>query len=289
MMRDKPSVDVSSKDKIKVLDAAGAPAAATTPATPAPAAEKKTPTPAAPAPAADAPAAQAASGSFSSAVAGTPLTVTVPVPAEFQAAAGGATAMATILLPEGFDPAKPNFVFVVPSGNDGAPRITGFDPVAKKGWIVLSGGTPAKPTAFTAAWNQAVASAALGAVKSAWPAAESWPVAVGGQSGGAKGACQLAVALAKAGRPVKGLFLSGLSDDVLTKAYRDQKPDAAFLAVPIFLSAASGDHVATPALVEKAAESMKAGGFTGVQVLTREGKFGVDAGHVALALEAFAK
>jgi pimeloyl-ACP methyl ester carboxylesterase len=204
--------------------------------------------------------------------------VRFPVDKYFQdyAAVGGnprpTTGRALLFFPKDFDPARAWPILIVTSTTDygrTSPHDAPWyqDPAMVEGWVVLATDATIKPKQDSTFWRLGLLAAALEAIRKEWPQSAQWPVAFAGISGGAKRSCVLSAMLAKSGT-VKtcGIFLAGINDDRLSKAYQEYHPPPDFLDVPIWLSSGLDDPIAPPRLHEKVYASIKRTGFRHVRL-----------------------
>jgi pimeloyl-ACP methyl ester carboxylesterase len=209
---------------------------------------------------------------------GATLDIQFPIPSDLQALAsqGGnprpTTGRASVMFPNGFDPAKTWPILVITSTTDvGRTNILDApayrDTATKEGWIVFATDATIQPSADSLAWRVAPLTAGLQFLRSNWPQSARWPVGFAGFSGGAKRAGIVAAMLAEnRGLRICGLFLAGINSDRVTAAYKDYHPPADFLNVPIWISSGMSDPIATPGLSEGVYFSLKRTGFKNVRL-----------------------
>jgi len=199
-------------------------------------------------------------------------------------------AKCAIIVPAGFDPAKPWPIFVenAPQGFsavDGAPVFG--KPAAAAGWITLAADGPVPAKLETIQWCVAMIAAAFDHVEKSWPGARRWPVACGGFSGGAKRSAYVGAMLMENGHRLTGLWMGGCNEDRATDALQWHKPGPAFFAVPIYLSSGLADPMATPAQHGAVRDSMRATGFKNVRLETYAGTHWMDPAQLAAGLQWF--
>ncbi|HEY2800212.1 MAG TPA: hypothetical protein VGI85_06435 [Chthoniobacterales bacterium] len=162
-----------------------------------------------------------------------------------------AYALATLAVPENFDPNKTWPILIVLSTSDARTQnredvaIIYASPALAEGWIVISGDGPAYPHNDSAAWRGAMTLAAVDALSHSFPGSNRWPVACPGYSGGSKRTGFLAPLFSIAGCPIIGIDLTSINVDTLSDGYRQYRPGSAFLHTPIFVSTGEKDKVAT--------------------------------------------
>ncbi len=206
---------------------------------------------------------------------------------------GAEKARVGIGVPAGFDLSRPWPILVVFTTSDGdfshVNRLNAFVRTANtRGWVVLAADGPAKPPRITTEWCWAMLSTGLDVLEKEWPGVKQWPMACGGNSGGAKMSALMAGLMASEGLPVVGVFLGGCNEDLLSVGMKEFRPPAAFKKSAIFLSSGAEDRTATPASVARVAASMKASGFRNVRLETFAGGHLMNDDHVAQALDWFA-
>jgi hypothetical protein len=227
--------------------------------------------------------------------------------------------VATLAVPQGFDPKKTWPVLVVFSSSthqyqnrDDLRRLYRHTALAE-GWVLLAGDGPAPPPRDSSGWRAGHTLAALDALHRSFPGSTQWPVACAGQSGGSKRASYLAPLLALAGNRIVGVFIEGITQEALpapsepaassdwvvghpsvccegiTDGYRRFHPGSSFLHTPIFLSTGLFDKIATPEQQTTVAESMRRAGFTNIRHVTFPGGHVVMHSHIQEALLWFRK
>jgi hypothetical protein len=227
--------------------------------------------------------------------------------------------VATLAVPQGFDPKKTWPVLVVFSSSthqyqnrDDLRWLYRYTALAE-GWVLLAGDGPAPPPHDSSGWRAGHTLAALDALHRSFSGSTQWPVACAGQSGGSKRASYLAPLLALAGNRVVGVFLEGITQEAMpaasdpaassdwvvghpsvccegiTDGYRRFHPGSSFLRTPIFLSTGLFDKIATPEQQTAVAESMRRTGFTNIRHVTFPGGHVVMHSHLREALRWFRK
>ncbi len=203
--------------------------------------------------------------------------------------AGLTTARMALVVPSGFDPAKPWPILVINNtenyGNIDA--MNEFkDAATAEGWIIMAADPIEAEKDAHGAWRSPCSVAGLDQLAAAWPGANKWPVACGGMSGGAKNSAFVAGDIVKAHHPLIGLLMMGCNQDMASAELRKGSPPQ-FLAVPIFLSSGKADTIATPAQTEAVKESMRHTGFRKVRLETHDGAHVVCQPHIGEALRWF--
>ena len=206
---------------------------------------------------------------------------------------GYEVAQAGIAVPEGFDPEKEYPVLVTcVTGDDYLSNIEEMDKywpqAVEAGWVVVTGWAEPRPDMDTKAFRRAVTVAAMRKLAELAPGSTSWPVAVGGFSGGAKNSAIIAAYLTREGYRIIGMFMGGCNRDMASQALRQiVKDKAAFKAIPVFFSTGEEDRMATIYEAEDAAQSMRDRGFRHIRLETYPGGHALFRKHVVEALEWF--
>ena len=233
------------------------------------------------------------------AIGGETLDLTFPVPKYFQdyAVEGGnprpETGRAVLMLPPGFDPARPWPILVITSTTDGR-RTSPMDapwyraPALAEGWIVFASDATIRPREDSTVWRLALLGAALNLLHHEWPLSTKWPVAFAGLSGGAKRSGWIGAMLASTHTVnIRGFFLTGINDDRLSIACKTYPPSADFLKVPIWISSGSNDPIARPRDQEAVQASLEHTGFQRVHLSHFLGGHELDRSEVRRALKWF--
>jgi len=161
-----------------------------------------------------------------------------------------ANAIAVLAVPANFDPRKSWPVFIVLSTSDFHHQDRGDlaryyrSTALAEGWVLLAGDGPGQPRLDGASWRAAMTLAALDALQRSFPGSEKWPIICGGISGGALSAGFMAPLLAKNGRRVIGVYLTGVNEDHLSESYQSFQPGAGFLSTPVFIASGRDDRTA---------------------------------------------
>jgi predicted esterase len=200
---------------------------------------------------------------------------------------------AVLTFPVGFDPARNWPILIVTSTSD-FNRTSPMDaqwyrgPALAEGWVLLASDATIKPRLDSTQWRLAMLAAALESTRREWPQSAKWPVAFAGFSGGAKRSAVLGTMLAKTGSvKICGFFLSGINEDRLSEAYRNYRPGADFLGIPIWLSSGQSDNVAKPQDHDRVRASLERTGFRRVRLGRFSGGHQVKREEVERALRWF--
>jgi len=182
-----------------------------------------------------------------------------------------------IAVPAGFDPSKPQRVFIANTAQNNAEQtaqgntaMAGFfaKQCADEGWVCFAFdsnlGRPAH--------DQDLVSA-LAKMNEVWPQFSQWKFVSGGFSGGGKAAFWPAAYLLKNGYQVTGLFLANTNQDFsedARKHYKIKKGD--YANVSVFWGSGKWDEIATKATGEMMQKSLEGNGMKEVRVEFHEGK-----------------
>ena len=182
-----------------------------------------------------------------------------------------------IAVPAGFDPAKPQRVFVANTAQNNAQQtlqgntaMAGFfaKQCAEEGWVCFAfDSNLGRPL-----HNQDLVSA-VAKMNEVWPQFNQWKFVCGGFSGGGKAAFWPAAFLLKNGYQVTGLFLANTNQDfseAARKDYKIKKPD--YSNVSVFWGTGKWDPIATKATGDMMKKSLEGNGMKEVRVEFHEGK-----------------
>lgn len=204
--------------------------------------------------------------------------------------------VAVVALPRGFDPEKSWPVLVVfASSEHQHPNwydlmVIYRSPARAEGWVLLAGDGPEQPSRIdSSGWRAGHTLAALDALNRSFPGATKWPIALAGQSGGAKRASYLAPLFAVAGYRIAGIFLEGMNEDRMTESYRHFRPGSGFLSIPIFFSSGRDDTISTLQQQTAVENAMRRTGFDNIRHETFPGGHTVLSSQLREALRWFRK
>ncbi|MCH7225441.1 hypothetical protein [Haloferula sp. A504] len=197
-----------------------------------------------------------------------------------------------IAVPHGFDPSKPQKVFIpntavnnAKQGLSGNFGVVGF--YAKKcvenGWVCL-----AYDTNLGRKNHDADLYCTFEKLLEVWPNSRNWEYAVGGFSGGAKACWQPAAYLIKNDYKVIGAMLSGCNQD-LSDHYRGRykAPKAGYSDIKVHLSNGKWDEVAQVEKQEYMEKSLRRNGMRNVKKTMHDGKHNLDLNEIDIALQWF--
>jgi hypothetical protein len=199
-----------------------------------------------------------------------------------------------IAVPRGFDPSKPQRVFIpfaptnnaeqMKSGNVGA-----FDSYAPtcvaNGWVCIAYGTNIGSTTHDADLLNAYQK-----IQSVWPNFRTWEFAVGGFSGGAKGCFFPCAYLLKQDCKVIGAYLSGCNEDRSDRGKDLYKtPSSGYRGIRVFMSTGNKDHYVSKTQAEAVGDSLKKHGMREQRSEWFEGGHEIHTAHFDSALKWFAE
>jgi len=178
-------------------------------------------------------------------------------------------ARGAVVLPEGWESGRPIPILVIcsPSGSPAIPQIRGYTNAAlSEGWAVLAADGPnVDADRDSVLWNWGTVGSVIEYLQRSIPEARSWPVAVGGFSGGAKRAACVAAAFAEARRPLWGVFMGGCNEDRATTGALLFSAGPGFRLTPMFLSNGNADRIAGPMDGANVRTAMEKSGFSRIR------------------------
>ncbi len=199
------------------------------------------------------------------------------------------TARMALVVPPGFDPAKPWPILVI-NNTENYSNIDAMrefkEAALAEGWIILAADPIESEKDAQGGWRSPCSVAALDYLATVWPGAGKWPVSCGGMSGGAKNSAFVAGNVVKAQHPLIGMLMMGCNQDMASAVLRKGSPPG-FRSVPIFLSSGKADTIATPSQTEAVKESMWRTGFRNLRLETHDGAHVVFQPHIGEALRWF--
>ncbi|MBE2179664.1 MAG: hypothetical protein IAE97_04270 [Chthoniobacterales bacterium] len=199
-----------------------------------------------------------------------------------------------LMLPEGFDPSKPQKVLVVFSTDDNGgahlkamPRFGGV--ATRNGWVAIAATGPVLENNLPAAWHAAMIYAGLRALEEKYPGAKNWRYFVGGNSGGGLRSSMMACALLKQGYPVEGVFMGGSGDERFTAGMAIFKPIRSSVRdLAVYLAIGKNDPMIDAARADYVAAAVKKLGIKNIRRDSYDGAHGMDEASLTKALEWFA-
>jgi hypothetical protein len=182
-----------------------------------------------------------------------------------------------IAVPAGFDPSKPQRVFIANTAQNNAQQtaqgntaMAGFfaKQCVEEGWVCFAyDSNLGRPT------HDGDLVSAVAKMNEVWPGFSGWTFVSGGFSGGGKAAFWPAAYLLKNGYKVTGLFLANTNQDFSGEArehYKIKKSD--YANVSVFWGSGKWDEIATKATGDMMRKSLEANGMKEVRVEFHEGK-----------------
>lgn len=182
-----------------------------------------------------------------------------------------------IAVPAGFDPGKPQRVFIANTAQNNAQQtaqgntaMAGFfaKQCAQEGWVCFAFDSNLGRPAHDQDLVSAVAK-----MNEVWPGFSQWKFVSGGFSGGGKASFWPAAYLLKNGYQVTGLFLANTNQDFsgdARKHYKLKKGD--YANVSVFWGSGKWDEIATKATGDMMRKSLEGNGMREVRVEFHEGK-----------------
>ncbi len=199
-----------------------------------------------------------------------------------------------VSVPDDFDPAKPQKIFVVVTavnneeekarGNIGKFGMYG-NICTKLGWVCIAIdsniGDPDGDYAMEEAFRL---------LTEEWPGIESSVFVTGGFSGGAKGCWNQACWLMKQKYNVTGVFMAGCNEDYSERCRQEKRSSTSrFRKVRVFLSMGKADNIATIKQSENVLSSLKSNGIRKQRSAVHPGGHSLHEPHFEQALKWFAE
>lgn len=203
------------------------------------------------------------------------------------------TAKVVIALPADFTPTETQRVLVVVpdfvSEADLEKLTKQYAGVAaSKGWVTVIANCPTPDEFGTDGLYAAAIQAGMRHLASQHAGADKWPLYIAGNSLGAGRATLASGALLKEGFDVRGVFVSSLKREDITKSVRVFRPSrSALKKMKVFVSQGENDHFVSKAQSLKEAEAIREAGVDEVRHEIHSGRGGLNADSLAQALEWF--
>ena len=200
-----------------------------------------------------------------------------------------AHARMALAVPPGFDPQKswPILVICNTEAYSNIDSMRQFKQAAvDEGWMIVAADAVESEKNQEGSPRWPCAAAAFDYLTTMWPKIQSWPIACGGMSGGAKNSAFLAADFARENHHVIGMLMMGCNQDMATVAYR-KGGAATLLNAAIFLSSGKSDTIATPAHHEYVKKSLQGTGFRKVRLESFDGAHDIYPPHITEALKWF--
>ncbi len=157
-----------------------------------------------------------------------------------------------------------------------------------KGWVVLTAHCPTPDEFPTDGLYAAVITATIRHLAGKYPGAQEWPLYVAGSSMGAGRASLASGALIKGGLNVKGIFLSSLKWQDLTKSIKTFSPSKTVVnKMKVFVSHGEKDFYATKAQSITETDEIREIGVKEVRHEVHPGRGGMDVVGLDKALDWF--
>jgi len=207
-------------------------------------------------------------------------------------------ARVTIAVPASFDPAQSWPVLIVNATSDPGYQssrslLAEYATAGMEaGWILLAADPvpPAVGDNDGVPLRYALALAALAALRTQWPGADSAPLAFGGFSGGSKYSGWLAATFASRGRKVAGIYVAGINEDTVLSAAKELGVlDDSYRLTPVFLQSGERDPISTPGDHQRIRDELRRAGFRNVRIEYFPGPHVTEPGLLARALAWFSE
>jgi len=161
---------------------------------------------------------------------------------------------------------------------------------APKGWVTVAANCPTPDEFGTDGLYAAAIQAAIRHLAGQHAGADEWPLYIAGNSLGAGRATLASGALIKEGFDVRGVFVSSLKREDITKSVRVFRPSrSALKKLKVFVSQGENDHFVSKEQSLKQAEAIREAGVEEVRHEIHSGRGGLDAASLGLALDWFAE
>ncbi|SHK27654.1 hypothetical protein SAMN02745181_3550 [Rubritalea squalenifaciens DSM 18772] len=196
-------------------------------------------------------------------------------------------------LPDGFDPSKPTPIFIVYVSAD----VKTHNQYSKAYWnscktnntILLSvDSIPDTLAGFNTPNMMAMTKECLQTLEKTWPGAKTWPVMVGGFSGGAKYSQWMSALLSEDGYDVRGLFLGGCNGCFFEYAVDGLRVNKrTYRKIKCFMSAGKKDNLVNESHRNSVASAAKEADCKDTRLELYEGGHGLHKEHVTEAIKWF--
>lgn len=205
------------------------------------------------------------------------------------------TAKVVIALPQDFKPSEIQRVLVVVPdfvSEADLEKLTRqyAEAAAPKGWVTVIANCPTPDEFGTDGLYAAAIQAGMRHLASQHAGTEKWPLYIAGNSLGAGRATLATGALIKEGFDVRGVFVSSLKREDITKSVRVFRPSkSALKKLKVFVSQGENDHFVSKGQSLKQAEAIREAGVEEVRHEVHPGRGGLVAASLGLALDWFAE
>lgn len=196
-----------------------------------------------------------------------------------------------VVLPEGFDPARPQRLLVVFSTDDNGGAHVGalgrFGPVAaRQGWVAVAANGPVLDRSVAPEWHAVMILAGLRALEKEWPQLREWQIFTGGNSGGAARASMMACGLLAEGYPVRGVFMGSVGAERFRAGMEIFKVSKSDLRpVRVFLAYGKNDKMLSEPAKKSMEPALQAAGIRSVRRLDYAGGHGMEPSALVEGLE----
>lgn len=201
-----------------------------------------------------------------------------------------------VAVPSGFDPARPQKVFIAMAPGNNAGQVAAGNTAALRGFA--GKGVEAGWVCVAYDSNLGLANVHNGAyvlaiekLREVWPGFAGWTIATGGSSGGAKGSLSNACLLTSKEIPVRGVFLAGCNSAANMTwgcdTYKVRKADVREMRV--FISTGKKDNLVSRGQVESVIATLREEGVRTIRDESFEGGHEMNREHFVQALEWFAQ
>ncbi len=197
-----------------------------------------------------------------------------------------------IAVPDGFDPSKPQKVFIPSTAVNNAKQglagnfsVVGFyaKNCVNNGWVCLT-----FDTNLGRKNHDEDLLACFEKLNEVWPGIRDWEFAVGGFSGGGKACWWPCAYLIKNDYKVIGAMLSGVNEDMSQNGRKEYGASkAGYKDIKILLSNGKWDEVAQVAKQEDLEKSLNRNGMRNIRKEMHDGKHNLDYGQIDIALKWF--
>ena len=205
------------------------------------------------------------------------------------------TAKIVIALPSDFKPAETQRVLVVVPdfvSEADLEKLTRqyAEVAAPKGWVTVIANCPTPDEFGTDGLYAAAIQAGMRHLATQHAGADKWPLYIAGNSLGAGRATLASGALIKEGFDVRGVFVSSLKREDITKSVRVFRPSKnALKKLKVFVSQGENDHFVSKGQSLKQADAIRGAGVEEVRHEVHPGRGGLDAASLGEALDWFAE
>jgi len=209
------------------------------------------------------------------------------------AGAAPSEVIASVVLPEKFDPAKPHRILAVfPDFFTKSKPEKLLEPylpvVSREGWIVLTARGEVVENDLPPRWHSVMFQAAIRHLSSEYPGIPDWPIYLAGNADGATRATLSTGAMLEEKLDVRGCFLSSLKREDLGKSMETfGSSERKMKKLKVFVSLGKQDSLIKDEDSLKAAAAIGDAGVKQVRHEIHEGRTGADPASLEAALDWF--